>query len=196
MTAYDIDAMLAAADLSDRDDRMELADALEDAGRTTEASDMRSGLAWVRMVYKEASGSWTGLDWTATHGVYEIDIDGLDADELREAAEAADSQEDHDCSYCDRYWSRHAVRADGPASGQEAWENLAEELRSAADYIDAVTSSAEEAEQLAEEAVEAFERGDLVAAYQAAKAAVSCESEYGDSPTWRVLRDSIWSLMN
>lgn len=43
MTAHDLDALIAAADLTDRTDRLMLADELEAAGRDEEASVLRGG---------------------------------------------------------------------------------------------------------------------------------------------------------
>ena len=45
MTAFDIDALIAAADLADRTDRLMLADACEEAGRDLDALLLDSDIA-------------------------------------------------------------------------------------------------------------------------------------------------------
>lgn len=125
--------------------------------------------------FDDASGRWVGLDWTHLHGDAQIDIDGMDADELRAAADAIDEGEESDHPYVLKY-----IKGD-----DDYYESaLVEELRSAAQHIDSVAESAEEAEQAARGAWEAAEQRDWATAVRRAEEACEIEGRYGDCPTW------------
>ena len=142
----------------------------------------------IEAAYRDAQVRWTGLDWTTDHGPWQVDLDGLDADRLREIADrvAAGGEEEEDLAYLpdriaylpDRIWLRDRAE-------------IAEWLRDAAEYLDEVVSDAAAAEEAGEEAIEAVRRGDLDAALEHAENACGFESQYGDCPVWGGLRDAI-----
>ncbi len=141
-------------------------------------------LETVREAYESAQGAWTGINWTCPHGYYEIDIDGMDPVELRIAARAALQSETYECEYTSKFWREHFRQAEESTVSWATWAMLADELRSAARYLDRVAKSAAEAEECAAAAMAAAEGGEWDDALDLASQAAGIESEYGDSPTW------------
>lgn len=74
MTSVDVAAMVAAANLTDAADRVELADALADAGRDTEADELRRDdpRPLVRLnagrIYRLAGVGWSANRWRSRDG--------------------------------------------------------------------------------------------------------------------------------
>lgn len=145
----------------------------------------------VEKAFEDADGEWTGLDWTSSHGVFQIDIDGMDADDLRSAAKELRKDGETDHLYY-KSFVRDSVANDLPVNK----ERCADEMESAATFISDVETSAAQAQEWAEEAIKEFCKGNYKAALKAAEYACSLESEYGDCPTWRQLRDAIEAFMD
>lgn len=175
-TSEHIDAMLAAADLSDRTTRLVLADALEDAGREGEAAVMRGGepilagasrrvidASAARHLYRTASGTWDGCDWTTDIGGAGINCDGMTAEEADSLASAVAGA-------------------------------VADSYSSAADYLRRVEQAAAEAEGSASAAMEALAGGRLEDAARLAARAADLERQFGDAPTWGALADELERL--
>lgn len=145
----------------------------------------------IREAYEQAQGEWTGLDWNTPHGIFEIDIEGMDAAELRTAANDP-SNSNH--RYVEIFWRRwHTVGDDERCSDPAG--TLEKEMVSAADYIEAVEAASTAAEETGEKAMQAVDAGDLSAALRHAEAACSAENDYGDDPTWSDFREAIEEAM-
>lgn len=119
----------------------------------------------IRDALQKAQDSWTGCDWSHEFSFVDEDgdidyvfVEGVTAEEARENAEEALSKEE-----------------------REAWEKAAEWLKE-------VESDASSAEDLAEEAVDAWEAGDRAHALDLISQAARIESAYGDDPTWGPLK--------
>ena len=147
-----------------------------------------SWLGAIEAAYRDAQVRWTGLDWTTDHGPWQVDLDGLDADRLREIADrvAAGGEEEEDLAYLP---DRIAYLPDRIWSGDRA--EIAEWLRDAAEYLDQVATDAAEAEEAGQEAIESVRQGDLDEALRHAERACRIEARYGDCPVWGGLRDAI-----
>lgn len=150
-----------------------------------------SAINEIRKAYEEATGSWTGCDWTIEHCVSSdynddpprasfINLDDYSSEELRELANSADSESLPEPGDSD--WLRWHDYAD------------AEALRAAADELDSITESAEKAEEYAARAMDLLSQGKFAEASEAGREAESIEREYGDSPVWGTFSDLLDEL--
>lgn len=161
----------------------------------------------IEAAYIKATGVWTSCDWTTTHGTTELDLDGCQSDRLRYLADRLESGTISDDEYDELPSCAPACESsiwpDGYAYGpdeDDAYDTACEyaekewlaclisDLRSGADWLDEVASAATSAEHYADEAMRAARRDDLQAAIANIRDACSCESYYGDDPTWCELR--------
>lgn len=155
-----------------------------------------------REEYDAQSYGWTRCEWTTEHGSTMLDLDGCDPSALRQVADALEQGEDCDGPIPRPIdWEEWAGLRQGESADldddeidrmrceyREAW---IDDLRTGADWLENVAKDAAEAEQLAAEAVDALEDGDIGRAAELIARACSIEAEYGDCPTWQSLRDLI-----
>lgn len=136
----------------------------------------------VEAAYTDASGSWSGLDWTylvppvgGCGGSSAYDIDGLDLD---------------DPAVMDR-WTKSLMDDSPEMSRNRAKQHVEGALEAAREYIAQVERDADAAEEAAKYAIEAFRKGYLDSAVEYAEAASRLEREYGDDPVWGPFRKAL-----
>ena len=117
-----------------------------------------------REFYASKEGTWTGCDWTTEHGASKLDLDGVTAEEAREAATSLmfSTEESAD-------WS------------------------SAAKWLEEVEINAAVAQTQARKAVEQYEEGEYMLSLVSARCAGAIEAMYGRAPTWGRLAEVIAS---
>lgn len=154
--------------------------------------------AALKAVYEECRGAWTGCDWTANHGRWDIDIDGGDPAKLREAAnilrDGTDEQRE-------AVWGWPIVkqipdRDEDEMTARDYREAAAEDLESAAEWLETVAKDAADAEMYGEEAMEHIKAGRMGEALESAEQACSRENTYGDDPVWGQFRRAIEDILD
>lgn len=159
----------------------------------------------VRRLYEAARGKWTGCDWTYLHGATRIDLDGCTPAQLRIWADRLSAgyydTDEHDREYeriprpmSLREWIDGDDDVDDDAAAARRRAAWIDDLRTGADHVARIARSAQEADYQAAAAMRAIRRGDYLEARAAASAAVSCEAEYGDSPTWGAFAEAVQAL--
>jgi hypothetical protein len=143
---------------------------------------MQTQIDEIRTAYENASGSWTGCDWTTDHGKTDIDLDGHTADRIRrlvgKLSDDNDADEEGECG-------------DLPQPSGGSREDWITDLQSAIDVLERTESDAAEAELAASEAMELADNGDLSGALVEIERACDIENTYGDCPTWRSVQCAI-----
>jgi hypothetical protein len=132
----------------------------------------------IRSAYENASGSWTGCDWTTDHGKTSLDLDGHTADRLRSLVSELTDDEEGECGELPQ-----------PTGGSR--EDWIADLQSAIDVLARTEADAVEAELAASEAMTFADNGDLSSALDEIERACSIERKYGDYPTWRSMANLI-----
>lgn len=166
----------------------------------------------VRKAYDDATGTWTGCDWTTDHGSTNLNLDGESADDLRRYADGLESSryDDADDTEAQDEWDRIPkpdsvddwAQLDRREIDDAEYESITrnhrqawiDDLRSGADWLEECASAAASAEEYAAEAMRHIEAGDISRAIDAAKSASRCESEYGDDPAWGAFRRAVEEL--
>jgi hypothetical protein len=153
-----------------------------------------------REIYQECTGSWSGCDWTATHGQWKVDIDGLDSTELRRLADVfrrrTETSEDWEAVAAMHIPPRNDDRDDEDyLSRREFCEQISEFCETAAGWLEECAANAAHAEEEASEAMVAIEAGNLSDALYHAEKACHYESIYGDDPTWGRFRKLLASFI-
>ena len=141
---------------------------------------------------RRAMQSWTGLDWPVYYEALGISLEGLKAERLRRAAEAARRQEDLSAAVqaAEKVLGRHLARRRLYSA-----ESLARWLEHAAAEIAEATADACLAATLGRQALELVGRGDHAAALRKLKRAEALERTYGDSPAYGLAVDAVADLV-
>ena len=159
----------------------------------------------IQNAYDQATGNWSGCDWTTTHGSTEIDLDGEDYAEIRRVVERMknDTATEEEIESLPKSCSVHHVGLLSEDYSNEEYndaieehgENWVADLLSGADWLEVCEASATAAEEAAAEAMKAVNEGRLIDALEAAERASSLESIYGDDPIWGAFSRSVAKMV-
>jgi len=125
----------------------------------------------VQKAYEEASGEWTGLDWTIVEPIRIGDL--VTEVDMSTMSSATDVFEELEGAF--QFDEIPESRLKSVA--EQMWESFEE-------YQSEVEEDALEAETLAAQAMEAYQQGDLEEAASLAEEVDSLEREYGDAHIW------------
>ena len=155
-------------------------------------------LTEIEDAYDEATGQWVGCDWTTDHGPTNLDLDGEQPSRLREVVdrlEAGTATEEETESVPQPDSVEDVCQLpidytddDYDEASAERWKLWINDLRTGADWLEQCEGMAMAAEDAAKQAMYAIREGRLHDAAEAAREASSCESTYGDDPTWCAFR--------
>ena len=150
----------------------------------------RSGVA-CRLI-RRAMDSWTGLNWPAYSEPLSLNLQGLKAERLRRAAEAARRQKDLSAAVqaAEKVLGRHLARRRLYSA-----ESLARWLDAAAAEVADAETDARLAASFGRLALELLERGNYAAALEKLEHAEALERTYGDSPAYGPAVDAVADLV-
>src|SRR3990172_4380083 len=130
----------------------------------------------IRDEYNSKKGDWMGCDWNQDFSVG-YGKRPLYTDEWEINTEADPEEE------------AQKILAEDRESKEPSWntddlDSLTDAVRKVQEFLIQCTKDAEQAEELMEDALEAFESGEYTDATNLAEKAVGLEDSNGDSPTW------------
>lgn len=177
---------------------------------------MGTAMDELKKAVEEARDGWTGCGWTTQHGLCNLDLDGVTAEQADEAAEtwrglaewleslAADEPggvsaetllNPLDAAQYRAIRGAKAQLADTFDDENHGWPwvagCLADDWKSAAEWLHEVEDAARTAGDHGAACVAAAERGDWQNAYEEAEEAAALERPYGDTPSWGPVRDAV-----